>query len=552
MSTSDPGMIENPAQMTLPEAFRRAEQMRTDAVLQFFDREFTYQEIREYVDALAAAWQDRGIQQGDAILIQLQNVPQFIFTALAAWEIGAVTVPVSPMYKAREVRRIQSDSQAVAWVTTPNIWERQGTETLEDSSLEQVYLTKLEDFGAGLPEKFAGLEDADVDIDSVPQLHSLVDTLESFTGRTPRRATLQPSDTANFTYTSGTTGPPKAALTTHGNMAFVGYTYPAFHGASGPGHTVLATAPLVHITGLAMHLGSWLMHAQKLVLTYRFDPKIQLDAMVESQASWTTGAATAFLSMLQVQDETPRDFSSLKFLGSGGAPIPTELAQRIEKFYGVALSPGYGLTESTGAVTSTPIDEQFRVDEASGIISVGRAFDGASLKIVDEDGNEQPTGERGEILLRGPGIVAGYWQNADETSNVFLDGWLKTGDVGFVDEDSWLYIVDRTKNMIVASGYKVWPREVEDVLYQVPGIHEAAVVGVPDDYRGETVVAAVSLSDPDKRANWDDFEEQLRQHCKKHLANYKVPSRFIVKNDLPKNFNGKIQHREIVAEVASQ
>ncbi|HEY4558743.1 MAG TPA: AMP-binding protein, partial [Enteractinococcus sp.] len=184
--------------------------------------------------------------------------------------------------------------------------------------------------------------------------------------------------------------------------------------------------------------------------------------------------------------------------------------------------------------------------------SVGRAFDGASLKIVDEDGHEQPTGERGEILLRGPGIVAGYWQNADETSNVFLDGWLKTGDVGFVDEDSWLYIVDRTKNMIVASGYKVWPREVEDVLYQVPGIHEAAVVGVPDDYRGETVVAAVSLSDPDKRANWDEFEEQLRQHCKKHLANYKVPSRFIVKNDLPKNFNGKIQHREIVAEIAPQ
>src|SRR5699024_9662780 len=201
---------------------------------------------------------------------------------------------------------------------------------------------------------------------------------------------------------------------------------------------------------------------------------------------------------------TERDFTNLKFLGSGGAPVPTDLAKRIEDYYGVPLSPGYGLTESTGAVTTRPLDQPGRVDEASGIISVGQIFRDSELKIVDDQGNEQPAGQRGELLLRGAGIIEGYWQNDEETANVYLDGWLRTGDVGFVDDDGWLYIVDRTKNMIVASGYKVWPREIEDLLYSHPFIREAAVIGVPDDYRGETVVAAISLTEEGKKRQWPE------------------------------------------------
>lgn len=551
MSTKNADTPVNAAELTLPQAFRIAEQTRSGVALEYFGQEFTFSDVRSYVDALAVAWQERGITKSDAILIQLQNVPQFLFAALAAWEIGAVTVPVSPMYKAREVRRILEDSQAVAWVTTPNTWERQGPETFQDTSLQQVYVTTLEEFGVNIPEKFRGIENGELDLGSLPHVTSLSGMLNSYAGLTPNRAELTPEDTANFTYTSGTTGPPKAALTTHANLAFVGHQYPAFHGVSGPSHTILATAPLVHITGLAKHISSWITHAQKLILTYRFDPKIQLDALAESKATWTTGAATAHMAMLQLDDEVSRDFSTVQVLGSGGAPIPTELAQCIEDFFGVTLSPGYGLTESTGAITSTPEGQPLRVDGSSGIISVGRVFDHSEIKIIDEDGNALPTGERGEILLRGPGIVAGYWQNEAETSNVFLDGWLRTGDVGFLDDDEWLYIVDRTKNMIVASGYKVWPREVEDVLYQRPEIHEVAVVGAPDEYRGETVVAAVSLSNQGKEADWSKLEQQLRTYCNDNLANYKVPSRFILKDELPKNFNGKIQHRDIVAEVST-
>lgn len=552
MSTHATAPSSHPAELTLPEAFRIAEKLRTDTALQFFDREFSFQEIRREVDALASAWQDHGITAGNAIVIQLQNVPQFLFAALAAWEIGAITVPVSPMYKAREVRRILGDAQAVAWVTSPNIWERQGLETFTDSTLRRVYLTRLEDYGAGLPEKFQGIEDAQINWDTHDYLSSLPEIIASYAGKTPQRASLKPSDTANFTYTSGTTGPPKAALTTHANMAFVGHTYPAMLGASGPEYTLLATAPLVHITGLAMHIGSWLMHAQKLVLTYRFDAKIQLDTLASARVSWTTGAATAHIAMLQVKDNRKRDFSNLKFLGSGGAPVPTDLAKRIEDYYGVPLYPGYGLTESTGAVTTRPIGQPGRIDETSGIISVGQIFKESELKIVDDQGNEQPVGERGEVVLRGPGIIEGYWQNDEETTNVYLDGWLRTGDVGFVDEDGWLYIVDRTKNMIVASGYKVWPREIEDLLYSHPFIREAAVIGVPDDYRGETVVAAISLTEEGKNRQWFEVEKDILSLCQKNLANYKVPSRLILREELPKNFNGKIQHRTILAEVTGQ
>lgn len=552
MSIPQPDATVNPVELTLREAFRQAEQARSEAALEFFGQEFTFAELRSSVDALASAWQSRGIVKSDAILVQLQNVPQFVIAALAAWELGAITVPVSPMYKTREVRRILNDSQAVAWVTTPNIWDRQGAETFENSSLQQVYVTTVDEYGNDIPAAFRGIEDAQLDLEALPHVTSLSNIMASFAGQTPERVDLHPGDTANFTYTSGTTGPPKAALTSHANLAFVGYTYAAFHGAAGPEHTVLATAPLVHTTGLAQHIGSWLTHAQKLVLTYRFNPEVHLDAFSRTRATWTTGAATAYMAMLHLNDEVVRDFSTLKFVGCGGAPIPTDLAKRLEDFFEAPLKPGYGLTESTGAITSTPAGETLRIDESSGIISVGRIFEHSAVKIVDSHGVELHAGERGEIVLKGPGVVAGYWQNEAETANVFLDGWLRTGDVGFLDDDEWLYIVDRTKNMIVASGYNVWPREVEDVLYQRPEIREVAVVGAPDEYRGETVVAAVSLSKAGKETDWANLEQELLTYCKSHLANYKVPSRFVLKDELPKNFNGKIQHREIVAEITQQ
>lgn len=536
---------------TLVEALDTAVEARGDrTALRYFGAEYTFAQVRETARAIAAHWQDEGISRGDRILVQLQNVPQFLFATLAAWEIGAVAVPVSPMYRAREVQKIAQDSRPVGWVTSPDVWARQGEDSVQGTTIRNVLLTRFSDFGADLPDIFEGLEDAPVEIADRPGVRALATVVEENCGRTPKRADLRADDVALLTYTSGTTGPPKGALTSHQNLQWVGRAYAAFNDVAGPDQVLMGTAPLVHITGLAMHLGSWLTEACELVLGYRFDAAVHLDQMERHCVTWTTGATTVYLAMLRVLAHRPRDLGALRFLGCGGAPVPTEMASRIRSAFGTDLKPGYGLTESTAAVSSTPQGVDAPIDADSGIISVGEVLFDTRVRIADAEGNTVPMGERGEVLLSGPGIVSGYWENEEASASAFVDGWLKTGDVGFLDAQGWLYIVDRTKNMIVASGYKVWPREVEDVLYAHEAVREVAVVGAPDEYRGETVVACVALAEDVDASSWPQMQEALRTYCKENLAAYKVPSRFLLKDELPKNFNGKIQHRELRAEAA--
>lgn len=535
---------------TLPDALDAAARTRGDRpALRYFGSSYTFDDVRGLSGALAACWQDQGIGHGDRIMVQLQNVPQFLFVALAAWQLGAAIIPVSPMYRTREVQKIHQDARPICWVTSPDIWERQGAESVEGSTVRHVLLTRHDDFGEGLPESFAGFESDLVAPEGDSRVQSLLAVVESHRGRLPDRPPVTSDDVAALTYTSGTTGPPKGALTSHRNLLWVGRAYAAFNNVAGPDQVVMGTAPLVHITGLAMHFGSWLTEASEFVLGYRFDAKIHLDLMERHRVTWTTGATTVYLAMLRELGHRRRDLSALRFLGCGGAPVPSEMVGRIRDAFGIDLKPGYGLTESTAAVTSTPQDSQAPVDPDSGIISVGQALFDTRMRIVDVDGHPLPVGERGEVTLAGPGIVAGYWENDEATETAFAEGWLRTGDVGFIDRSGWLYIVDRTKNMIVASGFKVWPREVEDVLYAHPSLREVAVVGVPDEYRGETVVACVSLAEEVKPEGWPELQGELRAYCKKSMAAYKVPSRFILKEELPKNFNGKIQHRELRAEA---
>jgi long-chain acyl-CoA synthetase len=552
-SATDGGVVLEMPFKTLTEALDAAVRTRGDQpALRYFDSSYTFSEVRDIAGALAAHWQDQGILSGDRIMVQLQNVPQFLFAVLAAWELGAIAVPVSPMYRAREIRKIAEDARPVVWVTSPDVWERQGTESVDGSTIRHVLITRHIDFTAELPEVFAGLESASFAPEGESGVQSLLQVVEKNRGRRPLRAVLRPEDCAALTYTSGTTGPPKGALTTHQNLLWVGHAYPAFNGVAGPEHVMIGTAPLVHITGLSMHLVSWLTEACELVLAYRFEAAVHLELMERHRVSWTTGATTVYLAMLRELGHRQRDLSSLRFLGCGGAPVPTEMAARIKKAFGTDLKPGYGLTESTAAVTSTPKEEQAPVDSASGIISVGKALFDIRIRIAGPHGETLPVGARGEVLLAGPGIVSGYWENDEATEAAFVDGWLKTGDVGFIDLEGWLYIVDRTKNMIVASGYKVWPREVEDVLYAHEAVREVAVVGAPDEYRGETVVACISLAEGLDPQSWPELEGRLRAYCKKNLAAYKVPSRFLLKDELPKNFNGKIQHLVLREEAVGQ
>ncbi|MGO1592501.1 class I adenylate-forming enzyme family protein [Ancrocorticia sp.] len=514
--------------------------------LTVFETDYTFREVGDHASAISAWLTQRGVKHGDRVLIQLQNVPQFAFAAIGTWRLGATVVPVNPMYRAREIHRIASDSGAKVWVTTPSIWAGQGATTVPETNLEHVVLTEVEEFAAGVPEEFCGADSAGETPNALP-----VTRLADIVGNKSREATLSEpatvddSDVALLTYTSGTTGPPKGARTTHGNLAYVGAGYPAFNGVRGPDHVVLATAPLVHITGLAMHLASWLMEGSQIVLAYRFHPRVHLDQLEKTEATWTTGTATAYTALIQEMLKKPRNVSSLQFVGCGGSAVPTDFARRFKDVFGLEVGPGYGLTETTGAHVSTPPGE-IRIDEESGIISVGvPVFDG-EVRIIGNDGTDLGTRERGEILASGPNVVDGFWDREHETTAQFLDGWVKTGDVGFVDEDGWLYIVDRTKNLIVASGFKIWPREVEDVLYSHPGVQEVAVVGAPDEYRGETVVAFISASTTTSEA----FRDELKALCREQLAAYKIPGRIVFRDELPKNFNGKIRVRDLRKEAA--
>lgn len=255
---------------------------------------------------------------------------------------------------------------------------------------------------------------------------------------------------------------------------------------------------------------------------------------------YTVGPSTAFMALAAQPSVTRDHFSSFRMISSGGAPLPPALVEKFRASFGPYIHNGYGLTECTAPCASVPQGMDAPVDPVSGTLAVGLPGPHTVVRIVDDQGAEVPFGEQGEILVRGPQVVPGYWRRPDATAETFPDGELRTGDIGFMDEQGWLYVVDRKKDMINASGFKVWPREVEDVLYTHPAVREAAVVGVPDGYRGETVKAYISL-----RPGVDTDPDELAVYCKERLAAYKYPRHVEILPDLPKTASGKILRREL-------
>jgi long-chain acyl-CoA synthetase len=283
-------------------------------------------------------------------------------------------------------------------------------------------------------------------------------------------------------------------------------------------------------------MGTMLLTGASLVLSYRFDAEAALELIERHGVTFTTGAITAFIAMMNAESE--RDTSTLRTIVSGGAPIPPSTVEAFEKRFGVYIHNIYGLTETTSPSHCVPIGTRAPVDPASGALSVGVPVYGTVVRVVDEQGDELPAGEVGELVTSGPQVVPGYWGKPDESRRAIPAGRLHTGDIGFMDPDGWFYVVDRKKDQINAAGFKVWPREVEDVLYEHPAVREAAVVGVPDDYRGETVKAFVSLR-PGESADADD----LIGFCRERMAAYKYPRLVEFVDELPKTASGKVLRR---------
>ncbi|MFC8898306.1 class I adenylate-forming enzyme family protein [Streptomyces cinereoruber] len=502
--------------------------------LRYFDGALSAREVDSASDALAAAFEARGTGRGDRVGVYLQNVPQYALVMLALWKLGATVLGLNPMYRRQELRRIVDDAGAVGIVCADtDVEETLGT--LAGSTVRWLVSTSALDYQSrddarvfATTERPAPAPDGD-----------LVALIGEFAGRRPSPVRPTRDDLAFLTYTSGTTGPPKGAMNTHGNVLGVVATCAEWTGLD-DGDVVLAVAPLFHITGAVVNATLSLLTDTTLVLTGRFHPEVALEAFAEHGVTFTIGSITAYNAIHELPHAGPEHFASVKALYSGGAPIPPATVERFRERFGVYLHNGYGMTETTSAVIAVPAGRRAPVHPPSGTLSVGMPLPGLTARVVDLHGRPVPPGEQGELELSGPQVVPGYWENPEATERTMPGGRLRTGDVAVIDEEGWVYLVDRLKDQINVSGYKVWPREVEDALYEHPSVLEAAVIGEPDEYRGEVVVAYVSL-----KTGADATRDELIAFSRDRLAAYKCPRRIHFVADLPKTQSGKIRRAEL-------
>ena len=500
----------------------------------YFDGRISYAELDRLSDGLAGYLAAHGFGAGDRLAVYLQNVPQFVIAILGAWKAGGIAVAVNPMNRAREIGILFADCTPKAVVChDTTCGETIGA--LEPGLRPQIVLTTsaLAFQTRNDPRLFAGMRRqacaGTVDFEAAIEAG----------GALPPTPSYKPDDIAFLVYTSGTTGVPKGAMNTHGNVTFNAQTYRDWIGL-GEGEPILGIAPLFHITGLIGHIAAAFITASPLILAYRFEPGVMLDAIEEHRAAFTIGAITAFIAMMNHQNAAPAKLASMTKIYSGGAPIPPSVVTAFRETFGHYIHNGYGLTETNSPTHVVPLSREAPVDPASGALSIGVPAYNTISWICDDEGRELSVGEVGEIVSQGPMIVPGYWNKPDKTAEAIRNGRFHTGDVGFMDKDGWFYLVDRKKDMINAAGYKVWPREVEDVLYTHPAVREAAVVGVADSYRGETVKAVISL-----RPGASATQEEIIAFCKERMAAYKYPRTVEIIDDLPKTVTGKILRREL-------
>nr|WSX52660.1 AMP-binding protein [Streptomyces sp. NBC_00974] len=537
--------------------------------LAYFDGRVGYAEADALSDSLAGHLAARGIRRGDRVAVMLQNTPHFVLAVLAAWKAGAVVVPLNPMYKSGEVGHILRDSGAAALVCDVRAWPAYLREAARGTGVRTVLTACDLDFQTRddvrvlvprRPDQPAGTSATATEAAAEPAAEPATEpaagqqagaaadapglpadlaTVARQGHPAPPDPGLTAADTALISYTSGTSGTPKGAMNPHGAL-----THNATRQVTGhplpEGAGYFALAPLFHITGMVCELSACFTNAGTLVLAHRFDAGVVLDAFLEHRPAYTVGPATAFMALAAHPGATPGHFASFQVVSSGGAPLPPALVERLRAAFGFYLRNGYGLTECTAPCASVPAHLEAPVDPVSGTLSVGVPGADTVVRILDEGGAEVPFGESGEIAVRGPQVVPGYWGLPADTAKAFPDGELRTGDVGFMDADGWLYVVDRKKDMINASGFKVWPREVEDVLYTHPAVREAAVVGIPDPYRGESVKAYVSL-----RPGASAEPAELSAYCAERIAAYKYPRQVEILPVLPKTTSGKILRREL-------
>ena len=513
-------------------AFRAAARNPGQVALTYFDQSIDFGALDAASDALAARLQGEGVQPGDRLALYLQNTPAFVIGLLAGWKLGAIPVPVNPMNRQRELTMLFADCAPSALLCHDTLYDDvvrtvPGAPAIVITSAASEWQgrndARLFPPGASSPGQAAG----------TIRLADIVATA----GRLAVQRAAEPDDVAFIVYTSGTTGVPKGSISTQSAAMHSATTMCTMLGLE-PGEPILGIAPLFHITGLVCQVLSAFVLAAPLILSYRFEPGVMLDAIAEYRPGFGIGAITAYVAMMNHPDARPDSFGPMRLVYSGGAPVPASVVDQFSERFGRTIRNGFGMTETNAPVVITPPDETSRVDPVSNALSIGKAMPGLTITVLGEDGATLAPGEVGELVFASPSLTSGYWNKPAETAAALTPQGLRSGDVGFVDADGWVFLIDRKKDMISASGYKVWPRDVEDVLYMHPAVREAAVVGIPDDYRGETVKAIVSL-----KPGHEVQPSELTTFCRERMAAYKYPRLVEIVADLPKTPTGKIMRR---------
>jgi long-chain acyl-CoA synthetase len=464
----------------------------------------------------------------------LQNVPQAAIAVHAVWLAGGVVTTLNPMYRRAELEHQLADAGAEIVICLESLYPVLA-EARAAAGVRHVVTTSELDFLDAVPAALAGYRRHEC-----PGAVPFADLLAAGAGAHLDAAAPEPGDPALLTYTSGTTGVSKGAVNTHRAVVHNAAALSRWF-ALGPGDVTVAIAPLFHITGLVCHLATARFSLTPLLLSYRFEPGEAMRLIERWRGTYAIGPLTAYIAMLEHPDLGERDLSSLTKVASGGAPVNPATVARWEEATGAYVHNTYGLTESAAPSHMVPFGARSPVDPESGALSIGVPIFDTEAQIHDvESGAELAPGEIGEIVLRGPQVSPGYWRRPRESAEALRGGWLHTGDVGKRDTDGWFYVVDRIKDMIVASGFKVWPRDVEDALFRHPAVREASVVGVPDPYRGESVRAFVVL-----REGAAASEAELIAHCRAELAAYKAPREIAFLAEIPKTLSGKALRREL-------
>jgi long-chain acyl-CoA synthetase len=507
---------------------------RDKPAVAFMGASIDFGDVKKLVDLLATALQNLGVVKGDRVGVMLPNCPQYLISFFAVVRLGAIVVNVNPIYTPREIEVVAKDSGMRAIIAL-DLLATNLFGVRANTSIEHVILTSLLDYSA-TPDNAPPAPEGALSFKSLIGGVAEVDL--------PRVEIEPAEDVAVLQYTGGTTGVPKGAMLTHRNL----YTNTLQSWAwAGPltrqgDERYLMVIPYFHIYGqtVGLLLGAW--NGAMQIPIPKFDPHLLIEAIKQHKPTFFPGAPTLYISMLNHPEIKTCGLEHVRRFNSGSAPLPLEVIERFEKMSGAMLYEGYGLTEASPTTHSTPTLAKRKIG------SIGLPFPSTECKIVDLETGERvvPVGEVGELCVRGPQVMKGYWNRPEETAIALRDGWLYTGDVARMDEDGFFYIVQRKKDMIIVSGFNVYPNEIEDVLFTHPAVLEAAVIGVPDPYRGEAVKAFITLR-PGATATVDEVIE----FCRANLAKYKVPTLVEFMTSLPKSAVGKVLRREL-REMESQ